>query len=101
MTTDTLTPDDVRAATAASAELGPAYDRATAEALLERLDRRPPSAIEAALTATIALGSIGLGVTFALVARELGDLGGTVATIVAWVAIAVVNGAHARARRRL
>jgi hypothetical protein len=50
-------------------------------------------------TLVLALFSIGLGVTFALVAERLGDLGGTVATIVAWAAIVAINVTHARARR--
>ena len=69
------------------------------DALLERLYDRRPTPLQSAVTVTIALGSIGLGVTFALVARELGDLGGTIATLVAWIAIAFVNVAHARSRR--
>ena len=40
---------------------------------------------------TIALGSVGLGVLVAATAGEL-------ATIVAWLVIAVVNVAHARRR---
>ena len=44
-----------------------------------------------AATVTIALGSVGLGVLVAATAGEL-------ATIVAWVVIAVVNVAHARRR---
>ncbi len=69
------------------------------DALLERLYDHRPTPLQSAVTVTIALGSIGLGVTFALVARELGDLGGTIATLVAWIAIAFVNVAHARGRR--
>jgi hypothetical protein len=99
MSPQTSVPEQLRAAAAANAELGPAYDRATAEALLERLERRPPTLLESIVTVTIALGSIGLGVVFALVARDLGDLGGTLATLLAWAGIVAVNVAHARGRR--
>lgn len=102
-----VTPDDVRAAVAAGAELGGDYDDALATALLDRLDAqarhrlhaRGPSLAHDAVTVLIALGSIGLGVLFVAAADPLGPLGGTVATVVVWVAIAVVNVAHARARR--
>ncbi len=46
-----------------------------------------------------ALTSFGLGVCVALVAERLGDLGGTVATISAWAAIAAVNLARWRTTR--
>jgi hypothetical protein len=94
--------DDVHAAVAAKTELGEAYEAALADSLLERFDaqagRREPSLAHDAVTVIIALGSIGLGVVFALVAQNLGELGGTLATIVAWIGIAVVNVAHARTR---
>jgi len=95
---------EVRAAVAARTELGHDYDDALADSLLERLEaqarQRSAAVVQDVVTVVIALGSIGLGVVFALVAHQLGDLGGTVATIVAWIAIAVVNVAHARARPR-
>ena len=43
----------------------------------------------------VALGSIGMGVLATASADGLGDLGGTIATVAAWLAIAVVNVAHA------
>jgi len=46
-----------------------------------------------------ALGSFGIGVCVALVAERLGDLGGTVATVSAWAAIAAVNLARWRTTR--
>lgn len=105
-TTEPLTHDDVRAASAARAELGAEYDHALAQGLLDRLDDeraarlagRPPGLAHDAVTVVIALGSIGLGVVFALVAQQLGDVGGTLATVVAWVGIVAVNWAHARSR---
>jgi hypothetical protein len=43
----------------------------------------------------VALGSIGMGVLVTANADGLGHLGGTLATVVAWIAIGVVNVAHA------
>lgn len=107
-TTPPVAPDDVRATVAASDELGRDYEDALAASLLDRLDdhvareldRRAPTIAQEAVTVLIALGSIGLGVVFVAAADPLGALGGTLATIVAWIAIAVANVAHARARSR-
>lgn len=101
-----VSPEDLRAAVAARRELGGDYEEALTDSLLERFDAqvqrrhglRVNSVVGDAATVVVALGSIGLGVLAALVSQHLGDLGGTVATIVAWVAIAVVNVVHARAR---
>jgi len=46
----------------------------------------------------VALGSIGMGVLATTSAAGLGDFGGTVATVVAWIAIGVVNVAYAMRR---
>jgi hypothetical protein len=51
------------------------------------------------VTVVIALGSIGLGVLVGAAADGLGETGATAATIVAWVAIALINLAHAKRRR--
>lgn len=103
-----VTPDHLRATVAAKTELGDDYEEALTDSLLERFDvqlrhrhsQPATSVIGDAVTIVAALGSIGLAVVFALVAQNLGHLGGTVATIVAWIAIAVINVAHARARGR-
>ena len=50
------------------------------------------------VTVVIALGSIGLGILVALAAANLGAIGGTFATVVGWIAIAVINVVHARSR---
>ena len=97
-----------RAADAGDVEHGGTYDEAFAASLLERLDehverqldRRAPPIAHDAVTLLIALGSIGLGVVFVAASDPLGELGGTLATIVAWIGIAIVNVAHARARMR-
>lgn len=103
-----VTPDDLRAAVAANAELGRGYEDALTDSLLERFDaqvqhrlrQRTTTMLHDAVTVLIALGSIGLGVVFVAASDGLGALGATVATIVAWIGIAVVNVAHARARSR-
>lgn len=100
--------DDVRATVAANAELGGSYDDALAASLLERVDaqartrrrQHDVSLIDDTVTVVIALGSIGLGVVFVAASDPLGALGGTLATIVAWIGIVIVNVAHARSRAR-
>ena len=98
--------EDVHATVAARSELGDEYDPAVARSLTERLEAelesrdrlRRASVLREVVTVVIALGSIGLGVLFAAASDGLGSSGATVATIVAWVAIAVINVAHARRR---
>ena len=46
----------------------------------------------------LALGSIALGILVALASANLGAVGGTFATIVAWLCIAAINVFHARSR---
>ena len=89
--------EELAAAAAAREELGASYDAAVVRSMVERLDRRRRTAD--IVTVIIALFSIGLGVTFVLVAERLGDLGGTIATIVAWAAILTINVVHARGTR--
>jgi len=94
---------ELHATVAAQRELGGDYDADLTTALAERLDRelrhhRRTAVVADAVTVAIALGSIGLGVLVTAAAGRLGDLGGTLATVVAWVVIAVVNVAHARSR---
>ena len=98
--------EEVHAAAAARSELGDDYDRAVLRSLAERLEaeldagdrRRRTAALREAVTIVIALGSIGFGVLFVAAADGLGSTGATVATVVAWVAIAAINVAHARRR---
>jgi len=101
------THDDLRAAVAARSELGVGYEDALTDSLAERFDahvqhrlrQRRASVIHDTVTVVIALTSIGLGVVFALVAQPLGPFGGTLATIIAWIAIVAINVVHARSRR--
>lgn len=100
--------EDVRATVAANAELGADFDHALAASLLDRADaearerqrQREVSVVDDAVTVLVALGSIGLGVVFVAASDPLGELGGTLATIVAWIGIVIVNVAHARSRSR-
>jgi hypothetical protein len=105
--------EELHAAVAAERELGRGYDDAFVDSLAERLDGELDARVERRLrrgrdldrradatTVVIALGSIGFGVLFALAAGKLGAVGGTLATIVAWAAIVVINVAHARAGGR-
>jgi hypothetical protein len=96
--------EELRASAAARSELGDDYDGAVVRSLVERLDaeidardrQRSTALWRDAVTVVIALGSIGLGVLVGAAADGLGEAGATAATIVAWVAIAVINVAHAR-----
>jgi hypothetical protein len=92
--------DELHAAAATRRELGPSYDEAVLLSLAERLERKRDrsSALHEVTTVVVALGSIGLGVLVVAAAQNLGALGGTVATLVAWLCIAAINIAHARRR---
>jgi hypothetical protein len=96
-----MSSDELRAAAATRRELGRDYDEAILLSLAERLQQRPrrrPTLFQETVTVVIALGSIGLGILVALAAANLGAVGGTFTTIVAWIAIAVINVVHARSR---
>jgi hypothetical protein len=74
---------------------------AIAASELEARDHgRRTAVVRDAVTIVIALGSIGLGVLVGAAADGLGEAGATAATIVAWVAIALINVVHDRARVR-
>jgi hypothetical protein len=94
-----MSTDELRAAAETRRELGRDYDEAILLSLAERLERRRrPHLGRDAVTVVIALGSIGLGVLVALASANLGTLGGTLATVIGWIAIAVINVVHARSR---
>ena len=120
--------EEIAASIAAHAELGPRYDAAVAEGLVERIgeeiDRRIDAArrgaprpsvpslepsplaphrqsVSASVTGMIlGLGSIGLGVgaTGAVVSHHVTPGAGVFMILLIWLAIAVVNVAHARRR---
>jgi hypothetical protein len=94
-----MTTDELRAASETRRELGRDYDEAILLSMADRLARRRrPDLWGDTVTVVIALGSIGLGILVALAAANLGAIGGTFATVVAWIAIAVINVVHARSR---
>jgi hypothetical protein len=94
-----MSTDELRAAAETRRELGRDYDEAVFLSLADRLARRRPStAWRDTVTVVLALGSIGLGILVALASANLGAVGGTFATVAAWVCIAAINIAHARSR---
>ena len=121
---DSRTREDITAATAVHRELGPGYDDAVAESLVERIgtevDKRvdarlaqrngpPPAPVTQAATSArsqwppvvLALGSMlaGVGATAAAMASHTGhDSGPVVATVFIWIAIAIINIAYSRRR---
>jgi len=113
--------EEVAAATAAHRELGPGYDDAVAEGLVERIgaeidkrvdarlaqrDDRPaqrkpgkqvsPAAHPPWVVITLGLGSMGIGVFASAAVLNSGGSGGVVALI--WVIIGIINIVYARSR---
>jgi hypothetical protein len=96
-----MTPDELRAAAETRRELGRDYDEAVLLSVAERLQRQrrhKPDPWGDTVAVVLALGSIGLGILVALASAKLGAVGGTFATIVAWLCIAAINVFHARSR---
>jgi hypothetical protein len=106
--------DDLRAATAARRELGEDYDLAVLRSVADRLDAQVDRRVDERLAARapalggldwttlfLALGSIGmgLGVPSATI-DHFGAVASFALTLIAWAAIAVVNVAYFRSRRR-
>jgi hypothetical protein len=104
--------DDLRAAVAADRELGDDYEAAVVRALAERLDgeidRRVDERIRAARAGNLdwsvlllALGSISLALGVPSATHDqFGAAPSFVLTLIAWAAIAALNVAYARSRRR-
>ena len=120
--------DEVRASAAAHQDLGPGYDTAVAEGLVERIGeeidkrvdarlygqapayqappprprlRREPVAGHVGLGAVVlALGSMGLAIGATATILDPGDRGGgsTLLVILIWVVIAVINVSYSRRR---
>jgi hypothetical protein len=94
---------EVHAALEARRELGPEYDDEVVDALVEKIERklderrRPPRPHEFDLR--LAFGSMGVGIPVTAVANSNAEGAcGVVITIVAWIAIAIINVAYARRR---
>jgi hypothetical protein len=123
---DQLAREDITAAAAAHQELGPHFDGAVAESLVERIgdeidkrvdarmgDRRSRSVRKSAEptgqlnwpTTVLALGSMALGIGASAVVLNTGNgpgnpaTGGQIALVVMiWIIIGIINVAHARRR---
>ena len=106
--------DDLRAATAARRELGEGYELAVLRGVADRLEAQVDRRVDERLAARapalggldwtallLALGSIGmaLGVPSATI-DHFGAVASFALTLIAWAAIAVVNVAYFRSRRR-
>ena len=107
-------PDEIRAAAEIHRELGPEYDKAVVESFLERLgpeidarvDARVAQEVDALVRqprgrsslspASLALGSIALGIPItAIVATSGNHPVGFAGVLVVWLAIAIINVAYA------
>jgi hypothetical protein len=117
---DSSTREDITAATAVHRELGPSYEDAVAESLVDRIgaevDKRvdtrlaqrgePPASPEARPArppwppVVLALGSMGVGLlaTLGVVANSSKPNEAFGLSLVIWVAIAIVNIAYSRRR---
>jgi hypothetical protein len=104
--------DDLRAAVAADRELGDAYEVAVVRALAERLDSEIDRRVDERIRAgrrrdldwsvlLLALGSISLALGVPSATHDhFGAVGSFALTLIAWAAIAAINVAYVRSRRR-
>jgi hypothetical protein len=110
------THEEIAAATAAHRELGPVYDGAVAEGLVERIGAEVDKRVDARLTqhglpsrrlarpspsgAFFGLGSMVIGgITAVSIMNTHGGNGATVVILI-WLVIGVINVAYAWGRRR-
>lgn len=99
---------DVEAALEARRELGEAYEPQIVDALVDKIeqrlderarDRPAPAPRHHDYEMRLALGSMGLGIGVTAVANSNAHgLGGILISIVAWIAIAVINVVYALRR---
>ena len=88
---------DVEAALEARRELGPEYEAQIVDSLVEKIEkrldeRRPPAPRHSSYDLRLPLGSMGLGIGVTAVANSNAHgIGGILISIVAWIAIAVIN----------
>jgi hypothetical protein len=119
---DFRTREEIAAATAVHGELGPAYEEAVAESLVERIGAevdkrvdarlaqrdapppRPPAPVSPARSqwapVTLALGSMVAGILATLAAAKniSTPSGDVLAILFIWIAIVIINVAYARRR---
>ena len=90
---DLIRRDEARAALEARRELGPAYDDAVVEALVEKIEQRlaerPPAHREGAIT-PLALGSLGLSIPLIAIAANFAGLAGVIAVCIAVVVVNII-----------
>jgi hypothetical protein len=83
--------EEAQAALEARRELGPAYDDAVVDALVEKIEQRvaerPPARREGEITPLV-LGSLGLSIPLIAIAANFAGLAGVIAVC---IAIVVVN----------
>jgi hypothetical protein len=99
---------DVEAALEARRELGKEYEPAIVEALVDKIEqrlderlreRRLPAPRSHYHETRLALGSMGIGIGVTAVANsDAHGVGGVVISIIAWIAIAIVNVVYALRR---
>jgi hypothetical protein len=99
---------DVEAALEARRELGPEYEPQIVDSIVDRIEkrlderlreRRQPAPRHHYYEMRLALGSIALGIGVTAVANSNAHgVGGVIISIIAWIAIAVVNIAYSRRR---
>jgi hypothetical protein len=99
---------EVEAALAARHELGREYEPEIVDAMVEKIEkrleerlreRRQPAPRQHYHETRLALGSMGIGIGVTAVANSNAHgVGGVVISIIAWIAIAIVNVAYALRR---
>jgi hypothetical protein len=89
---------DVEAALEARRELGPGYEAQIVDSMVEKIEKRLDERLQAPAPRhqpyelRLALGSMGLGIGVTAVANsDAHGVGGIIISIVAWIAIAVIN----------
>jgi hypothetical protein len=113
---DHKTHEEIVAATAAHRELGPGYDDAVAEGLVERIGAEVDRRVDARLArhdlparrparvspsgTLFGLGSMAIGGITAVSIINTHDPRAAVVVILIWIVIGVINVAHALANRR-
>ena len=95
---------ELEATVAARKELGPEHEEHLIAGFLDRIertlgDRSRPAPPRQSLDLRLPLGSMALGVAVTAVANsDAHGVGGVIISIIAWIAIALINVAYARTR---
>ncbi|HJU36918.1 MAG TPA: hypothetical protein VJ716_05825 [Gaiellaceae bacterium] len=99
---------ELEATVAARRELGPEHDDELIAGFLQRIEHKledrgraasTPTPRQPALDLRLALGSMALGIAVTAVANsDAHGVGGVIISIIAWIAIALINVAYTRRR---